>query len=256
MFPICALDAPKTQIFMFEPLSLCILDFSSILHLFVIFVNERDKECDLRLPTQGAGYLLLRPHAEDMKIARPLEKVRRKRLVVGIVRVRRNQRLPAEKSRDDGRMVKIAVGSAQLNDVPDFKIFLFGLLGKRTRAAVARQKFVQILHSRPGSRTVVRVFVEPAHDGRQVHHARTRIDALRGKIGTVSAEAVEIVKSRIACVRPFFCVSDGSLPVILSERHTIMICSFGKVGEPKIVARSDLHPFLRAVFIRSYGVTA
>ena len=55
-----------------------------------------------------------------MDVSDTLEPIRIDRSAVRVVRVRGNERNPSRKTDDHGRMVKIAVGSAELNDIADF----------------------------------------------------------------------------------------------------------------------------------------
>ena len=69
-----------------------------------------------------------------MQIAHFFEFIRVQRAVIRVVGVRGNERLTARKADHHGRVVKVAVRPAQLNDIAYFYFVRAHLFGKGSRA--------------------------------------------------------------------------------------------------------------------------
>ena len=129
----------------------------------------------------------------------------------------------ARRVHHDGRVKEFARAVAQLNYIADLCVERVDYFGERSDALVARQKFVQKLHARPGRRAVVRRYVKPPEYGRIVHDAAARVHALRREVCAVAADIVEIVVCGVAPVRPFSRVRRSRRAVVFIYVHAIGI---------------------------------
>ncbi len=99
--------------------------------------------------------LIVFAYAEYVNTARFAEGITVKRFIQCVVSVRRNKYSPAGESDDDGRVVKISRGGAELYDIADFQFIKRSFFRKGTKPFVAGQKVIKILYARPGRRSVV-----------------------------------------------------------------------------------------------------
>lgn len=151
-----------------------------------------------------------------MYSAHPLENVGIERFVERVIGVRRNEYAPVFNAYDDGGMIKVARRPAELDYVARFELIERNLFGKRTRAVgVVHEEVVEIFDARPGRRSLVQRLIKPAERGGVVHNARARVNALRGEVGAISAEFIEVVEFRISAERPFSGVGVSGLSVII-----------------------------------------
>lgn len=145
---------------------------------------------------------LFRPHAKDMYAPRAGKAVRRQRSHKCVESMCGHIDSAFAHGNHNRRMVKIARRGAKLHNVADFQFVQRRPLGKRPFAFVCRHKIIQIFHARPRGCAVIQIFVIPAESGSVVHYTRSCIYTLRGEVGAVAAQAVKIIKSRVAPERP------------------------------------------------------
>lgn len=130
--------------------------------------------------------------------------------------MRRDEYAPVFNANDDGGMIKVARRPAELDYVARFELIKRHLFSERTRAvSVVYEEVVEIFDARPGRRSVVQRLIEPAEGGGEVHNARARVNALRGEVGAISAEFIEVVEFRVSAERPLFGIGVSGLPVII-----------------------------------------
>lgn len=165
--------------------------------------------------------LIVFAYAEYMNTARLAERVTVKRFVKRVVSVRSNKYSPAGKSDDDGRVVKISRGGAELYDIAGFQFIERSFFRKGTNAFVAGQKVIKILYTRPGRRSVVNGFIIPTERGRKIHNFSAGINTLRCKISAIAAYVVKIVIRGVSAECPPSCIFDGGGTVIRFYFHAL-----------------------------------
>lgn len=158
------------------------------------------------------------PHAVDVKEARGIKNIARKRFVQGIIAVCRNQN-SRRYLQDDRRVIETAVWISELNNVSGLDLYLWNYMGIWPGRLIVHKEAVKIFNAGPRRRTVRSGSVVPAHDRRVIHHSCSRIEALGYKISTVSAKVFKIIVIRIAPKRPFPCIGHSCVPVIRFFRH-------------------------------------
>lgn len=151
-----------------------------------------------------------------MYSAHPLENVGIEGFIERVVGVRSNEYAPVFNAYDDGRMIKVARRPAELDDIAHFEFIKRNLFSERTRAVgVVDKEVVEIFDARPRRRSVVQRLIEPAERGGVVHNSRARVNALRGEVGAITAEFIEVVEFRVSSERPLFGVGVSGLSVII-----------------------------------------
>ena len=88
--------------------------------------------------------LIVFAYAEYVNTARLAEGITVKRFIQCVVSVRRNKYSPAGKPDDDGRVVKIFRGGAELYDIADFQFIKRSFFRKGTKSFVAGQKVIKL----------------------------------------------------------------------------------------------------------------
>lgn len=126
--------------------------------------------------------------------------------VVRVVGVCGNIDITAPYIHNYRRVIVVSRRRAELNDIAYFKLGKGPLLGKRSDALIADEKIVEVFNARPGRSAVIQRAVKPTESGGKIHDARARVDTLRGEVGTVAAEVVEVVECGVSRKRPAACV--------------------------------------------------
>ena len=112
-------------------------------------------------------------------------------------------------------MSKYILIEAELDKVTRLQLTQRGRNPKGSRARrLTGDKVKKILHTGPGRGLVVGIPVKPAVDWVEVHHARSGVQALGGKIGTVAADLLVVIEIRISSVGPLMGIGHSGTAVI------------------------------------------
>ena len=115
---------------------------------------------------------------------------------------------------DHRRMRKRTVFKRQLHEIARLHFVNICFDTKRARTGVLRKEIVKIFDPRPRRRALFGIYVVPAVDRGEIHYAAAGIQALGGKVCTVSADILKVKKCGISEICPPVGVGDRALAVI------------------------------------------